>query len=204
MDLVDADRANAAQIHVIPPPGHGHRDRPKDLVPAGAKVARHLLPTQALGPRREKPHVNRRELVLPIGPRHVLDAHTTPRAIDAAHRVEKEHPQAPEWDELETARRQPVVDATRLAAPRAPRSVAAMRREVHRLRQTDRFNDLRGTQRKRKMAVVGFQDHPFQPLTHPSARPFYSDISESLRQLRCFPGLRCRPAPSTNRILCLC
>jgi hypothetical protein len=38
------------------------------------------------------------------------------------------------------------------------------------------------------MAVVGFQDHPFQPLTHPSAAPFYSEILEFLSHRRFFQG----------------
>jgi hypothetical protein len=55
VDFVDADRANTGEIHVIPAPRHRHRDRPEHLIPAGAKDAGDLLPTEALGPRREKP-----------------------------------------------------------------------------------------------------------------------------------------------------
>ena len=116
MDFIDADRANPGEIHVISAPRDRHRDRPEHLVPAGAEDARDLLPTEALGPAREKPHVGGRQLVLPVGPGHPLDGHAAARAIDAAHHVEKEHAQAPERDELEAARRQ----AGRTRAPASP------------------------------------------------------------------------------------
>ena len=66
---------------------------------------------------------------------HLFDRHATARAIDAPHHVEKEHAQAPEWNELEATRRQPVVHRARLSAPRAPRPIAAMRRDVDRQRE---------------------------------------------------------------------
>jgi hypothetical protein len=73
MDFIDADRANCCEIHMIPPPGDGHGNRAEHLIPAGAEDARDLLPTEALGPGGEKPHVGRRELMLAIGPGHLLN-----------------------------------------------------------------------------------------------------------------------------------
>ena len=137
VDLIDADRANAGEIHVITPPGDGHRDRPEHLVPAGAKDARDLLPTEALGPRREKPLIRRGELVLAIGPRHLFDGDPTAGAGDAPHHVEEEHAQAPERHEFEPARGQAVVDAAPHSAPGALRTIAPMRRDLDRQREAD-------------------------------------------------------------------
>src|SRR5262245_34964440 len=114
---------------MFPPPRHGHRDRPKDLVPTGPEDAADLLPTEALRPPRKEPHIGGGELVLAVRPRHRLDGDTTVRAIDSSHHVEKEHAQTPERDELEAARRQPVVHAPERPAPGALRSVAPMRRD---------------------------------------------------------------------------
>ncbi len=135
MDFIDADRANAGEIHVITAPRHRHRDGPEHLVPAGAEDARDLLPTEALGPRREEPHVGGGQLVFAVGPGHPLDGDATAPAIDASHDVEEEDAQAPQRDEFETPRRQPVVHRPRLAASRAPRPIAAMRRDVDRQRE---------------------------------------------------------------------
>jgi hypothetical protein len=90
VDLVDADRANAGEIHVITPPGDGHGDRPKHLVPAGTEDARDLFPTEALRPPREESHVGRGELVLAVRPGRLLDGHATTGTRDAPHHVEQE------------------------------------------------------------------------------------------------------------------
>ena len=73
--------------------------------------------------------------MLAVGPGHPLDGDPTARAIDAPHRVEEEDAQAPQRDELEAAQRQPVVHRARLAAARAPRPIAAMRRDLDRQRE---------------------------------------------------------------------
>jgi hypothetical protein len=159
VDLIDADRSNSGEIHVIPPPGDGHGHRPKHLVPAGAKEARDLLPTEALCPRREKPLVHRGELMLALGPRHLLHGDPTAGAVDAPHHVEEEHAQAPERDELEAARREPVVCRARLSAPGASRSIAAVRRDVDRQREaSDLLLELHRAVDKSPMLLNPVQD----------------------------------------------
>ena len=130
VDFIDAERANSGEIHVIVAPGDGHVDRAKDLVPTGAEHGRHLFPTEALGPAGQKPHVGGRELVLALGPGHVLDAHAARRARDAAHHVEKEHRHAPQRHKFEAPRSEPVVMDAPLAASRAARPIPRMRIDV--------------------------------------------------------------------------
>ena len=121
--------------------------------------ARDLLPTEAFGPPREKPHVGGGQLVLAVGPGHPLDGDPTARAIDAPHRVEEEDAQAPQRDELEAAQRQPVVHRARLAAARAPRPIAAMRRDLDRQREArDLFLKLHCAIDKAPMLLKPIQD----------------------------------------------
>ena len=52
LDLIDPDRLNPGQIHVIAAPGDGHGDRPKHRIPTGPEDHGDLLPTQALRDRK--------------------------------------------------------------------------------------------------------------------------------------------------------
>src|SRR5439155_3388209 len=113
----------------------GHVDRTKDLIPTGAEHGRHLLPPEALGPPRQKPHVADPELVLAGGPWHLLDTHTTARAVDPAHHVQEEHAQPPQRHELEAAWRQPVVLRPPLPTPRTLRPIPCMRVQIDRERR---------------------------------------------------------------------
>ncbi len=135
MDFIDTDRPNAREIHVGAAPRHGHRHRPKHLIPTGAEDTRGLLPTEALGPAGEKPHVGRRQLVLAVAPGHLFDRDATARARDAPHHIQEEDAQAPERHELEPARGQSIVHAAAVPTTRALRPVAAMRRDLDRQRQ---------------------------------------------------------------------
>jgi hypothetical protein len=135
VDLVDADRANPGEIHVIPAPGDGHGDRAEDLIPTGAEDPRDFGPAEALGPPREEPHVRRGQLVLAIGPGDPFEGDTTARALDAPHHVEEEDAQAPQGDELEPPRREPVVGGAAPSAACTLRPVARMRMQIHGQRQ---------------------------------------------------------------------
>jgi len=73
--------------------------------------------------------------MLAVCPGHVLDRDAARRARDASHHVQKEHAQAPQRHELESARRQAIIDAAALATARALWPVAAMWRDRDRDRQ---------------------------------------------------------------------
>jgi hypothetical protein len=110
--------------------------------------------------------------MLSVGPRDALDDHAARRAVDAAHHVEEEHAQAPERDELEAARRQPVVHRARLSAPRAPRPIPPMRRDGHRQREAgDLLLKLHRTVDKSSLLLNPVQDsldlHPVVRLREP-------------------------------------
>lgn len=135
MDFINANRANAGEIHVITPPRDCHRDGSEHLIPTRVEHPGNLFPTEALGPARQEPHGGGGQLVLAVGPGDLLDGHPTARTVDTPHHVEEEDAQAPERHELEAARYQPVVHRARLSAPRAPWPIAAMRGEVDRQRE---------------------------------------------------------------------
>ena len=128
LDLVDAHGLNPRQILVRPAPGDGHGHCAEHAVPAGPKGRRHLAPTQTLRPPGQKPRVGGRQLVFPLRPRHLLDAHMAAgRAVDPAHPIQEEDADAPERHELEPPRGERVVLGTAVPAPRAARPIAQVR-----------------------------------------------------------------------------
>jgi len=129
-DFIDADRFNFPDF----PMNHALMDdplhRPKHRVPTRAEDRRGLLPTEPLGPGREKNPVTVCRAVLAIGPRHPFDGHAATRAVDAAHAVQEEHRNGPERDEFESSLAERVVPRALLAAPATDRPTAAVRMDV--------------------------------------------------------------------------
>ena len=72
LDLIDTNRSYARQVHMSPPPGHGHLNRSKDVIPTGVEGLGHFLPTHPLGPPRQKPGIGRGQVVFVLSPRQPL------------------------------------------------------------------------------------------------------------------------------------
>ena len=100
LDLVDADRFDAVQVHVGAAPLHGHRDRAKDVIPRRVERPRDLAPTQALRPTSQEPRIGGRQRVFPLRPRHGFDADATGGTLHAS----EQHRDAPQRHEVETAK----------------------------------------------------------------------------------------------------
>ncbi len=130
LDLIDADGADTRQIHVRPSPGHGHLHRPKDVVPTGVEGLGHLLPTQPLGPPRQKPGIGRGQVVLAICPRQPLHADPTARTFHPPRGVDEEHGQAPQWHKFKPTHGQRIIAWPRVCAPRTTGPAVSARADV--------------------------------------------------------------------------
>ena len=98
---------------MVQTPLHDVFNRLEDLIPAGAKAYRDLLPRQLLGSIRQKLHIGIGELMLPPRPRHLLYLDTTLGAIYTSHQVNQKHPISPQRDELKMAIVQPIIKGGR-------------------------------------------------------------------------------------------
>ncbi len=128
--LVDADRLDSPEIAVRKPPGDGQPHSAIHAVPAGSKGLGHLLPRHPLRPVRQEPGVACRDRTLALGPGHLLDLYTAAETIDSAHRVNEEHQDPPERDELKAPRHERVVGRPPLSAAGALGSAAHSRADV--------------------------------------------------------------------------
>jgi hypothetical protein len=112
-------------------PGHGHLDRPEDLLPTGPEGFGDLLPAHALGAAGQEPPVGRCQRALALCPGNDLDTHATAVAVHPPHRVQEKDRNAPERSELETPGSQRVVPEAKVAAPRTPRPAVAPTAELY-------------------------------------------------------------------------
>jgi hypothetical protein len=102
-------------------PRNRHFDRAVHRVPARVKRLRHLSPTELFRPPGQKPRVRRRHRPFALGPRNPLHLDPARRTLHAPHRIHEVHQDAPEGDELEPTRTQPIIPGSFGTAPRADR-----------------------------------------------------------------------------------
>ncbi len=88
---------------------------------------RGLLPAEPLGPRGQEETVTECGLMLSVGPRHFLDRDATARTVHAAHTVEEEHWNCPQWHELEGSLGKRVIAGTFATTATANRSTSRVR-----------------------------------------------------------------------------
>jgi hypothetical protein len=111
------------------PPGHGHLDRTKDIVPGGIKRFSDFLPGKASCPTGQKPSIGCCQMIFPLSPRNQFYLYPAARTVNSARGVEKEHGNTPEGDKLETALGQGVVSWTTPVASGAERSTSTTGRD---------------------------------------------------------------------------
>lgn len=100
-------------------------------VPAHAKAPSRFGPAQYLGPALQEPRKRDRDVRLAGRPRHQLDDHPTARALHPARRVQQEHRDVPQRNELEATLGQTIVASSALAAVSADPTAALTLSHVH-------------------------------------------------------------------------
>jgi hypothetical protein len=130
LNLVDKDRFDAREAAVGKAPFDRVFYGATHVVPYRVAGVSRLLPRQPLGQAGQEPAVTCRELTLAFAPRHPLDRHAALWAVYPPHRVNEEHRDVPEWNELESARFKPVIAGPLLAAARADRPAVGPGRDI--------------------------------------------------------------------------
>src|SRR5712691_5599361 len=189
LNLVEADRFDAREIHVRPAPRDGHRDRPEYLVPTRLKDDGDVAPTEALGPAGEEPGVGGRDRVLPLRPRHGFDAHRLAgAAVDASHQIQEEDAQPPERHELKPTQANGVVVPAAAPTARTPRPAPRVRVNFHVQREPIRlFDQLDGPIDEPALLLDPIQDSLD---LHPVARLRDPGVFRHLHCLRVGNGMR--------------
>src|SRR4030043_483425 len=119
--LVHSNRRNPRQIHMRSAPRNRHLDRAVHRVPTRVKRLRPLRPRELFRPPGQKPRVGPRHRPFALGPRNPLHLDPARRTRNSPHRIHEVHQDAPEGDELEPTRPQPIIPGTFGTAPRADR-----------------------------------------------------------------------------------
>jgi len=101
------------------------------VVPRGVKRTGNFRPAHAPGPSCQKPGIAVRQAVLAMRPWHLLDPDAAPVTLDPAQRVNKEHQEPPEGNELEAPRGQPVVTGLTAPASRTQPTAASTGSNLH-------------------------------------------------------------------------
>ena len=111
-------------------PANDPVDGAEDGAPAGLEDRRGFLPAQSLGPGGQKDPQAVSRLMLPFGPGNPLDFDAALRALDSTHRVQEEHGDRPQGNELEASLCKAIVAGAFLAAAAANGTASPVRPNV--------------------------------------------------------------------------